>query len=377
MESATIDLVSWARNWAYSPAVCTHFPFIEFVSLPTNDRQTNMKALIYKGPWEMTLEEVAEPRPQPGEVLIDVKAIGICGSDIHGYTGSTGRRWPGMIMGHEFAGVIAAAGEGVDQYQEGDEVVVSPMYSVSETPETVPLNLSPHRRLLGVEVNGAYADRVTARESQLFRKPAGLSWQQAALCEPLAVALHAVQITPIDVMADVAIVGSGTIGLLVLLAAKLKGAGRVIMIDKAPRRLALAKQLGADITINVAEQNAVETVHSLTDGGVAVALEAVGYSATAQQAIDITRNGGHVTWIGNSAKMIEINMQSVVTREMTVRGTYAFTDYEFGAAIQALASGRIDVNPLIEKVVPLSEGPDYFKKLASGELDLVKVVLEP
>jgi L-iditol 2-dehydrogenase len=336
-----------------------------------------MKALIYKGPWEMTLEEVAEPTPNTGEVLIDVKAIGICGSDIHGYTGSTGRRWPGMIMGHEFAGVIAATGDNVGAYQPGDEVVVSPMFSVSDKPEKMPLNFSPNRRLLGVEVNGAFADRVTVKESQLFRKPAGLSWQQAALCEPLAVALHAVQITPIDLMADVAIVGSGMIGLLTLLAVKLKGAGRVIMIDKMQRRLDLAKELGADLIINAGEENAVEKVRSLTDGGVAVTLEAVGYSATAQQAIDITRNGGDVTWIGNSAKMIEINMQSVVTREITVRGTYAFTDMEFGAAIQALAGGRIDISPLIEKIAPLGEGPDYFKKLASGELDLVKVVLEP
>jgi L-iditol 2-dehydrogenase len=336
-----------------------------------------MKALIYKGPWEMTLEEVAEPTPNAGEVLIDVKAIGICGSDIHGYTGSTGRRWAGMIMGHEFAGVIAATGDNVDAYQPGDEVVVSPMFSVSDKPEKIPLNFSPNRRLLGVEVNGAFADRVAVKESQLFRKPAGLSWQQAALCEPLAVALHAVQITPIDLMADVAIVGSGMIGLLTLLAAKLKGAGRVIMIDKVQRRLDLAKELGADVIINAGEENAVEKVRSLTDGGVAVTLEAVGYSATAQQAIDITRNGGDVTWIGNSAKMIEINMQSVVTREITVRGTYAFTDMEFGAAIEALASGRIDISPLIEKIAPLGEGPDCFKKLASGELDLVKVVLEP
>ncbi len=336
-----------------------------------------MKALIYQGPWEMTLEDVAEPKPQAGEVLIDVKAIGICGSDIHGYTGSTGRRWPGMIMGHEFAGVIADVGEGVSSHSVGDEVVVSPMFSVSPTPETIPMNWSPHRRLLGVEVNGAYADLVTARASQLFPKPAGLSWQQAALCEPLAVAMHAVQITPIDIMADVAIIGSGTIGLLVLLAAKLKGAGRVIMIDKMPRRLEIAKQLGADVIVNVAEQNAVETVREITGGGVAVALEAVGYSATAQQAIDVTRNGGNVTWIGNSAKMIEIDMQSIVTREISVRGTYAFTDYEFGKSIQALAGGRIDINPLIEKIAPLSEGPALFKQLASGELDLVKVVLEP
>lgn len=336
-----------------------------------------MKALIYKGPWEMTLEEVAEPTPNPGEVLIDVKAIGICGSDVHGYTGSTGRRWPGMIMGHEFAGVVAAVTDGVSNYAVGDEVVVSPMFSISPTPETVPMNWSPNRRLLGVEVNGAYADRITVKASQLFAKPAGLSWQQAALCEPLAVAMHAVQITPMDIMTDVAIIGSGTIGLLVLLAAKLKGAGRVIVIDKMARRLEMAKQLGADIVINAGEQNAVDAVRELTGGGVDVTLEAVGYSATAQQAIDITRNGGNVTWIGNSAKMIEINMQSVVTREITVRGTYAFTDYEFGKSIQAMASGRIDVQPLIEKVAPLAEGPAYFKQLASGEIDLVKVVLEP
>ncbi|RME46362.1 MAG: galactitol-1-phosphate 5-dehydrogenase, partial [Chloroflexi bacterium] len=129
--------------------------------------------------------------------------------------------------------------------------------------------------------------------------------------------------------------------------------------------------------IQVDEEDPVAVIREHTDGGVDVALEAVGLGPTAQQAIDVTRNGGHVTWIGNSARIIELDMQSVVTREITVRGSYAFTPKEFAAAVQALAEGRVDVAPLIEKVAPLAEGPTIFRQLASGERDWLKVILEP
>ncbi len=336
-----------------------------------------MKALIWHGPWQMELEEVPEPVPGPGEVLVAVKAVGICGSDVHGYTGRTGRRWPGMIMGHEFAGQVVDVGSGVTRARPGDPVVVSPMFSVAPGPERGPLNQSPHRRLLGVEVNGAYAERVVVQEEQLYPKPPELRWHWAALCEPLAVALHAVQRAPMPLMGAVAVIGAGPIGLLTLLAARLRGAGPIFVTDRNPRRLALARELGAHRTVHVDQEDPVEIIRAATDGGVDVALEAVGIGATAQQAIDVVRNGGQVTWIGNSARTIQVDMQSVVTREITVRGSYAFTPEEFGAAVQALAGERVPVASLIEKVAPLEDGPTIFRQLAEGEQDWIKVILEP
>lgn len=336
-----------------------------------------MKALIWRGPWEMPLEEVEDPTATAGKAVVAVRAVGICGSDVHGYTGSTGRRFPDIIMGHEFAGTISEVGDDVVDFGPGDDVVVMPLYSAAEGVDPYPINRSPHRRLTGMNEHGAYAEKVAVRRSQLFAKPSHLSWSRAALCEPVAVTLHAVGITPLELMQDVVIVGAGPIGLLTMLAARLKGAGRIFVTDRSARRLEIAEELGADAVVNVAEQDAVAVIQEMTGGGVGAAFEAVGISPTAQQAIDVTRNGGHVTWIGNSARTIEIDMQSIVTREITVRGTYAFTEVEFQAAIDALASGRLNVDPLVELTAPLAEGPDIFRRLAKGEEDPVKVILAP
>ncbi len=336
-----------------------------------------MKALVYRGPWEMPVEEVEAPQASSGRVVVDVKSVGICGSDIHGYTGSTGRRTPGIIMGHEFAGTVAGVGEGVSGFTTGDEVIAIPFYSVAEGPDPYPINRSPYRRMTGMNEHGAYAEQVAVRPEQLFRKPPQLSWARAALCEPVSVTMHAVNITPLELMQTVAVIGAGPIGLLAMLAARLKGAGKIIVIDRSPRRLELAEELGADVVINVDKEDAVKTIHNLTGGGVDVALEAVGITPTAQQAIDVTRNGGHVTWIGNSAKMVTIDMQSIVTRELTVRGTYGFNEVEFAASIDALAHNRFNVDALVEKYASLDEASEIFRQLAKGEQDWVKVVLEP
>jgi L-iditol 2-dehydrogenase len=336
-----------------------------------------MKALMYRGPWEMPVEEVERPAASSGRVVVEVKSVGICGSDVHGYTGSTGRRTPGIIMGHEFAGAISALGEGVEGFAPGDEVVVMPFYSVAEGVDPYAINRSPYRRMTGMNEHGAYAEQVAVRPAQLFRKPPQLSWTRAALCEPVAVTMHAVNITPIELMQNVVIIGAGPIGLLAMLAARLKGAGKLIVTDRSARRLELAEELGADVIINVDQQDAVKAIHEITGDGADMTLEAVGISPTAQQAIDVTRNGGHVTWIGNSAKNITIDMQSIVTREITVRGTYGFNEIEFAAAIDALAGGRLNVDALVERIATLDEASEIFRQLAKGEKDWVKVVVEP
>ena len=336
-----------------------------------------MKALMYRGPWKMPVEELDEPAPTAGKVVVDVQAVGICGSDVHGFTGNSGRRTPGIVMGHEFAGTISELDPEVEGYAVGDGVVVMPLYSVAAGVDPYPLNLSPHRRLTGMNEHGAYAQRVAVRAAQLFPKPAGLSWQRAALCEPMAVTLHAARITPINPMQKVAVIGAGPIGLLTMLAARLKGAGTVIVVDRSVHRLELAEELGADAVINVDGTDADAAIREMTGGGVDVAFEAVGISSTARLSVEVTRNGGNITWIGNNAPMIEVDMQSIVTREMSVRGSYGFDETDFAAAIEALSSGRLNVDPLVEEIAPLEDGPEIFRSLAAGENDLVKIILKP
>lgn len=327
-----------------------------------------MRRLVYHGPWEMALEEVETPQPGADQVLIAVKSVGICGSDVHGYTGSTGRRDPGVIMGHELSGVVLELGPGVESVAAEDEVVVSPLF---------PFEGKGTRYVLGVNTPGAYADYVLVHKSMLIPKPEGLSFRHAAMAEPLSIAMHAVARTPIPLMGSVCIVGAGTIGLLTLLAARLKGAGKIFITDMSAHRLDLARQLGADVAVNIGASDPVEVIMDATGGwGVDCAIEAVGITPAVQQAHKVTRNGGDITWIGNSALMIEVNMQEVVTRELTVRGTYGFTD-EFEKSIDALATGRINVEPIIERVADLDEGPAIIDALAKGELDLAKVILEP
>ena len=325
----------------------------------------------------MPVEELDEPTPTAGKVVVDVQAVGICGSDVHGFTGNSGRRTPGIVMGHEFAGTISELGPEVEGYAVGDGVVVMPLYSVAAGVDPYPLNLSPHRRLTGMNEHGAYAQRVAVRAAQLFPKPAGLSWQRAALCEPMAVTLHAARITPINPMQKVAVIGAGPIGLLTMLAARLKGAGTVIVVDRSVHRLELAEELGADAVINVDGTDADAAIREMTGGGVDVAFEAVGISSTARLSVEVTRNGGNITWIGNNARMIEVDMQSIVTREMSVRGSYGFDETDFAAAIEALSSGRLNVDPLVEEIAPLEDGPEIFRSLAAGENDLVKIILKP
>jgi L-iditol 2-dehydrogenase len=282
-------------------------------------------------------------------------------------------------MGHEFSGTITDAGSAVSGYRQGDRVIVQPLGTCGTCVMCVAgrSNICQNRTMIGMTYHGAYAEAVRVPQRQLYRMPENLSWEHGALVEPLSVALHAVNQTPLSLMESLVIVGAGPIGLLALLSARLKGAGTIIMTDRSAHRLELASRLGADIVVNVAEQDALAAVQAATGGlGAHAAIEAVGITPTVQQALAVTRIGGNVTWIGNSAPEVTLNMQHVVTREITIRGVYGF-NAEFGQAIEALSSGRINVAPLVERIAPLEEGPQLIHDLAKGTLDAVKVVLQP
>lgn len=338
-----------------------------------------MRSLVFVAPGEMALQERPDPRPRAGEVVVAVRAAGICGSDVHGYLGVTGRRQPGVVMGHEAAGDVIEVGAGVTSVQPGDRVAVRSILpcGVCDRCRHGQPNICTDRRGLGMQFDGAFADRIVVPEQMLLLLPDTLSYSDGALIEPLAVAMHAVNRTPFDLMDFVVVIGAGAIGLLTLLAARLRGAGSIVVTDRNEHRLAMARSLGADQAINVDISDPVTIVRNATGGrGADAVFEAVGISATVAQSLATARSGGHVTWIGNSLPTVELSMQELVTRELTLRGVYAFNE-EFDQAAAAIAAGWIDVRKLVERTAPLDLGPDLFRQLGAAELDAVKVILVP
>jgi L-iditol 2-dehydrogenase len=343
-----------------------------------------MKALVLKEYLKLSYEEVPPPRCEPGEVLVAVEACGICGSDVHGMDGSTGRRRPPIIMGHEAAGRIAEVGSKVTGWQAGERVTFdSTIYcGACEFCRQGQVNLCNQRRVLGVSCddyrqNGAFAEYVAVPQHILYRLPEGLSFEHAALIEPFTIALHAVRRSAVNENDTAVVIGCGMIGQALIQTAHQSGFKRLIAVDVAPEKLALATQLGADVVINSAGVDALAEILRLTGGlGADRAFEAVGVGATVDLAVRCVRKGGAVTLIGNVAPKVELPLQAVVTRELSIHGTCASAG-EYQACLDMMAGGRINPTPLLSAVAPLAEGAAWFDRLYRKEPGLLKVILKP
>lgn len=343
-----------------------------------------MKCLMLEAYNELRYSDFPQPVPGPDEVLIEVRACGICGSDVHGVDGSTGRRQPPVIMGHEAAGVIAAVGDGVSNWSPGDRVTFdSTVYcGVCWFCRAGQVNLCEDRRVLGVScddyrMHGAFAEFVAVPEHILYRLPDGISFEHAAMVEPVSVAVHAVERTPIKLNDTAVVVGAGMIGLLTVQALRAAGCGAIVAVDIDTSRAEIALGLGADHALNAAEQDIPSAIQGLTEGrGADVAFEAVGVPATVSTAIASVRKGGSVTLVGNVSPMAELPLQTVVTREITLYGSCASSG-EYPACLDLIARGAIQVAPLLSAVAPLSEGAQWFRRLYDKEAGLMKVVLTP
>lgn len=328
--------------------------------------------------------EVPMPRPGPEEVLIRVEACGICGSDVHGFDGSTGRRIPPIIMGHEAAGTITAVGQGVTSYKDGDRVTFDSTIYCGKCEYCLrgEMNLCGNRQVLGVSTPefrrpGAFADYVVVPERVLYHLPEAVEFNEAAMVEPLAVAVHAVAVSEIPPGSTALVVGAGMIGLLVMQVLRDAGCPTVIVSDIDDTRLQLAQEMGATVTLNAKSVDVPAEVLKHTDGlGVAVALEAVGTTATIRTAIDSVARGGTVTLIGNVSPTAEIPLQAVVSRQLRLQGSAASSG-EYPKCIEMLARGAIKVKPLITAVAPLEEGAGWFDRLHSREPNLMKIILAP
>jgi L-iditol 2-dehydrogenase len=346
-----------------------------------------MKALLLSEYKHLAVAELPAPTPGAGEVLIRVAACGICGSDVHGYDGSSGRRIPPIVMGHEAAGVVAAVGEGATSYLVGDRVTFdSTVYcGACEFCQRGEVNLCNDRQVVGVSCGdyrraGAFAEYVTVPERILYRLPDNLSFTDAAMLEAVSVAIHAVRVAEVAGGETALVIGAGMIGLLILQAARASGCSRIFVGDVDATRLELASSLGADAVIESAGgsgESLASRIEQLTGGrGVDVAFEAVGRPETVAAAIDCTRKGGTVALVGNIAPEVSIPLQKVVTRQIRLQGSCASAG-EYPQAMNWVADGKIKVAPLITAVAPLNEGPSWFARLYAREPNLMKVVLDP
>ncbi|MDK2799586.1 MAG: (R,R)-butanediol dehydrogenase / meso-butanediol dehydrogenase / diacetyl reductase [Clostridiales bacterium] len=340
---------------------------------------TKMKALVYHGPEYLKWEDIEDVSPGKDEVLIKVKAVGICGSDVHGYLGITGRRIPPMVMGHEFSGIIEEVGEGVTTLKPGDRVAPYPVVFCGECDfcKQGKPHMCRYKKALGVlECNGAMAEYVCIPAKVVFKLADNVSYNVGSMIEPMAVAYRGVN-TAGDISGkNVMIVGAGTIGLLVLAVVKMRNPAKVFVSDLSDNRLSVAKEMGADFVINPSKENINDIIKNETNGaGIDIALEAVGATPTVQQAMASLKIGGTAVWIGNSAKMININMQEIVTRELKVFGSFLYTFQEFGEIVDLLSSGKLNVEPMISLTAPMEQGVELFKRLAKDPGPLIKVIL--
>ena len=333
-----------------------------------------------------TFDVVEKPIPEPGpdDLLVAVRACGICGSDIHGMDGSSGRRIPPLVMGHEAAGVIERCGLNVTGWTKGDRVTFDSTIYCGECSycRAGHVNLCENREVLGVSTpdfsrQGAFADYVVVPSRVCHRIPDDLSFEEAAFAEPVSVALHAVNRVGITEGESAVVIGAGLIGLLVIQSLRRAGCSNIIAIDLAEERLELAQQLGATSAFRPDYEDLPAVLRSLTgDDGPDVVMEVVGISPTVELAVETARKGGRVCLVGNLAPTVQFPLQAAVTRELDIFGSCAING-EYPDAIAAIASGDIDVRSLTSCVVPLAEGASWFARLEDGKESLLKVILRP
>ncbi|WP_372933490.1 galactitol-1-phosphate 5-dehydrogenase [Mariniphaga sediminis] len=343
-----------------------------------------MKALGLDEYNQLNYRDFPEPEIHSGEVLIEIKACGICGSDVHGMDGSTGRRKPPLVMGHEASGVIIETGSDVKNWKTGDRVTFdSTVYPLNDWFTLKGhYNLSNNRQVLGVSPgeyrrHGAFAERLAVPQHILHRIPENVSFVEAAMVEPIAVAAHAVNVSGLKPGNSAMVAGAGMVGVFVVQLLKLFGANPVVAVDIDHKKLKLAHEFGADFTFNPKEKDIDERILQLTKSrGFDLTFEVVGITETVQTCITNTRKGGTVVLVGNLSPEIQFPLQKVVTSEITVQGSCAING-EYELALDLLAAKKVDVSKLVSAVAPLSEGAEWFKRLYEKEPGLNKVILVP
>ncbi|MCS7185839.1 MAG: alcohol dehydrogenase catalytic domain-containing protein [Armatimonadota bacterium] len=338
-----------------------------------------MKAILYSDWEKLELVDLPEPKPSAGEVLIKVGHVGICGSEIECVVQRHPRRQPPLIMGHEFAGTVVELGEGVTNLKVGQRVAVNPIigcWKCRWCQQGRP-NLCERRKLLSMQLPGAFAEFVVAPAENCHPLPEGMSTREGAITEPVANAVHALRLAQTVLPERVIVFGAGPIGLVCAQVARAFGATFVAIVEVAPQRIELAKQF-ADVVINPQAEEVLSKAKEATDGlGFDLALDAVGRSITRRLAVESVHPTGVVIWVGLHEDETTVPGMQIIYGEKVIKGSSAYTDADFATALKLIATGKVEVDNMVREF-PLEQGVEVFWKLARGEApEIVKALLRP
>lgn len=338
-----------------------------------------MKALVWHGPRQMTVEEVATPRPGQGEVLLRPLAVGICGSELSGYLGENSLRVPPLVMGHEFTGVVEEVGPDAAGLAPGDTVTVNPLIACWQCAlcRQGLSNVCLHRRIVGIHCPGAFAERVLVPAASCYRLPPGVDPIRGSLTEPLACAVRAVRLAGVGLASSVLVIGAGPIGLLCMLTARQAGATRILVADINPRRLEVAREWRAQV-VNPREVDLLDAVREVCGPlGPDTVIDAVGLPVTRNQAVRAVRPGGQVVFLGLHVDEAPLPGNHISRQEVTIRGSFSYTDHDFRSALDLLAAGVLPPDLSWIDVRGLEQGPASFAELVDNPQAVTKVVLVP
>lgn len=345
-----------------------------------------MKALTFYGIRDLRYEEVENPKIEKDtDVIVKVKAVGICGSDISRYK-KLGPHTVGNVWGHEFSGIVSEVGSAVKHVKVGDHVVGNPTLVCGECEHCRAGHPSKCESLsvAGAFAPGAYAEYIKLPALNIVKMPDGMTFEEGALTEPSATVLHGLYQTNIQMGYEVAVIGCGNIGLLAIQWAKLFGAKKIYAIDINEKKLEVAKELGADIVINSKEKDPYEAIREYGDG-VDLALESAGNPITAAQVLSLTKKGGEVMYLGipyGDVNVSRFNFEKILRSELTVKGSWncvsgPFPGKEWINAVELIGQKKIDVSKIITHKLSLSEGPSVFEQIVENPNAFGKVLFYP
>lgn len=339
-----------------------------------------MKAVIWTGPRKMNYEDVAQPEPQRGQVLLRVQAVGICGSELSGYLGHNSLRVPPLIMGHEFAGEVVSLGVGVTKLQVNDMVTVNPLITCGQCVlcRQGRENLCIERQLIGAHCPGAFAQYVAVPAANCTVLPGTLTSTAGSLAEPLACSVRATYMADVKAGSRVVILGAGAIGLLGIAAVRAAGGEVILTAEVNPKRLPSAEEWGAQTTVDARKEDPAQLTRTLTEGlGADVVIDAVGSTVTRQTAVEALRPGGVAVFVGLHEPTSTFPANHLVRSEIRLVGSFGYTKADFASAVELLAAGIVQPATQWLEERALSACADSFVELVDRSPAYAKIVLRP
>ncbi|MGI8870010.1 MAG: zinc-dependent alcohol dehydrogenase [Mycobacteriales bacterium] len=337
-----------------------------------------MRALVLRDFWRLEVEDRPDPQPGPDEVVISVIATGICGSDIHGYTGENGRRVPGQIMGHESVGRILAAGPGVD-IGTGGVVTFNPVIAGPGAADTDPGHeyRSATRAIIGVVPDraAAFAEQVVVPAANVVPLPDVMPAEYGALIEPLSVGYHAVVRGAVRAHDRVLVLGGGPIGQACYLGVRRAGASAVIVSEPNPQRRALLTDIGARALAPA--QDLAGAVRAALGGKADVVIDAVGINRTIADALTASKSGARIVLVGMGSPELSVAAYAVSTEERSIIGSFCYSAAEFRDTAEWVGTAPAEVGRLIEGRVGLDDADEAFTRLARGTAVESKILICP